>query len=594
MKRLLLSFCFLWAAPSLAYNTTYTTETQPSNFMWLSEYLTANTQYTIDTRNLSAGDTVLHVLQCVTYPCTQVAANDDAVGLASRVTFTASATGYYRVLVRGYSSFSGGRADVYVNNTLVMYQGVFGGQVTSTFFDTSDEVRVVGTRRAYTNDLMVFLLRDNTNVVGFDDDSGPNFLPYIRPTTNESTYSARIAWGFYPGANPGYARLIQQCRTAICTNGDPDGDGLHSALESKITSNPNVYDTDNDTIPDWMEVLGNDGYSFAEDASPVRRNLYVEIDFMVNPNNDTLSRRPNPFLASDLAYTFLTDAQVDATILVANAIPWTEFIDFVDCRGTSVPNCVNFYDLKQANFSTQNPERRPYFHYVVWANKRLGTASLGQGEILGNDSIIAMGSAKTFDINNQPVVPLQKSAFMHELGHNINLDHNGNGNLNLGDGGANSVVHRSVMNYRFSSTGADGNYGYSNGVNGCTSCYSSVKSSCVQIRTAGACNLVPNCDCDINEWGALNFDFYEGASKDYGDGPGTDYDNAPVIGGTPPLKSNELKRPISEREARVKHEPSSSKRARVAQRVAGLEKDGKVRGRDFILNSDGTAILSVD
>jgi uncharacterized repeat protein (TIGR01451 family) len=70
---------------------------------------------------------------------------------------------------------------------------------------------------------------------------------------------------------------------------------------------------------------------------------------------------------------------------------------------------ANFYDIKKANF---NPNRRLIFHYGLFAVRPAGcpNPSGGQGELGGNDLV---------------VFNRDTGAIMHELGHNLNLDHGG-------------------------------------------------------------------------------------------------------------------------------------------------------------------------
>jgi hypothetical protein len=99
--------------------------------------------------------------------------------------------------------------------------------------------------------------------------------------------------------------------------------------------------------------------------------------------------------------------------------------------------------------------RQGIFHYVVmahWHTSSLGSS--GQAELPGNDLIVSLGCyVSTTNVAN---------TIMHELGHNLNLQHGGNESCNW------KPNCNSVMNYRFQFPGIDtscdalGNSGESN------------------------------------------------------------------------------------------------------------------------------------
>ena len=135
-----------------------------------------------------------------------------------------------------------------------------------------------------------------------------------------------------------------------------------------------------------------------------------------------------------------------------NALGEAQFIDFNGEGGAT-----DFYDLKGDNFDAR---RALVFHYAIFGhslNADMPTTS-GRGEVYGNDFIVTLGGwardpTQTFTstITGLPIsgtARMQAGTFMHELGHNLNLQHGGS-SLHNGV----SVVHNyqpnylSVMNY---------------------------------------------------------------------------------------------------------------------------------------------------
>jgi hypothetical protein len=87
---------------------------------WVSFSAVVNTTYTLYTFNLGAdSDTVLTLYDST--GATQLAFNDDSSGFASRIVWTAPATGNYRLLARPFGS-TGGRANT--NYSLMIVTGV--------------------------------------------------------------------------------------------------------------------------------------------------------------------------------------------------------------------------------------------------------------------------------------------------------------------------------------------------------------------------------------------------------------------------------------------------------------------------------------
>jgi hypothetical protein len=155
-------------------------------------------------------------------------------------------------------------------------------------------------------------------------------------------------------------------------------------------------------------------------------------------------------------------------------LPHSKVISFsppVDgCAGDAplmIDKAVYFYDIKSANFV---PQRKPVFHYVIFGHLNTCDSpahcgacvpvgiyrSSGLAEVVGNDLIISLGGR--LDVWHGIVPPPQDwvmnhaGTFMHELGHNLGLDHGGPiGMLDYNTN--NKPNYLSVMNYLFEYTG---------------------------------------------------------------------------------------------------------------------------------------------
>ena len=291
--------------------------------------------------------------------------------------------------------------------------------------------------------------------------------------------------------------------------------------------------------------------------------------------------------------------------------------------------------MKASYFATWYPERAPYFHYNIFGSQYDDGCSSGLAEILGNDFVVTLG-CWTFTQGQQ------RGTFVHEFGHNLNLTHFGNGNNN----GNNSVLHNSVMNYRYQigGTSPSGRHTYRSVEAVCAPCTTSPKQACIDLNNLGQCGTPDGttCDCDLNEWSsAIDYDMTEGGNLNDGAGytapPSTRpavaepinlyrpsrlaaaIDKAPEL----PVSARELASAVSEEltklvpqnaaarstlvQAKVDQadvsynlagraaaapKPNLQRRqASVARRVAALNGKGLVEGVDFTVSSNRSSIF---
>ncbi|MEO8905542.1 MAG: hypothetical protein ABI488_23745 [Polyangiaceae bacterium] len=225
-------------------------------------------------------------------------------------------------------------------------------------------------------------------------------------------------------------------------------------------------------------------------------------------------------MGNDFAGLFQTDsAWTTRTIVphveISTQITETATVGFYGCGNAGYSN---FYNFKN-NAAYFDPMRASVYHYVIAGHQQRKadcslSVSSGISEILGNDYIVTLGSG--FTGTNGSTLE-QRGTYVHELGHNLSLVHNGNGD----NGGANSCVHTSVMNYRYQLGGwGDGTtptlrkQAYSRGSCDAVgkSCGNTCTAACVpktENSPKSACIVTNNgsCDCDKPEWTAVNLNF---------------------------------------------------------------------------------------
>ena len=235
---------------------------------------------------------------------------------------------------------------------------------------------------------------------------------------------------------------------------DGDGDGLYDVWE---TSGIDV-DGDGDGEVDLAnDDLGVDYRGMPIALDPGRKDLLVEIDYFDcavagadcaagnqhshQPVDEALDRVREAFAQAPVANP---DGQGVRTWFVRDqGLAHRESCDF---------NCLD--EIKPANFGAgdaADPKRlaarRLIFHYSLWVH-RAGAPDdpatiLGLGELPGNDTLISLGGW-----TDDTGTPQQQAlTFLHEVGHNLGLDHGG------GDGRNCKPNYLSVMSYLWAGTG---------------------------------------------------------------------------------------------------------------------------------------------
>jgi hypothetical protein len=252
----------------------------------------------------------------------------------------------------------------------------------------------------------------------------------------------------------------------LASPGDVDEDRLPDCMESgsHVAAGPtspgtdaNDPDTDDDGLSDGDEVLGTVGGLDlpALGVSALHKDILLEYDWFEDAL-DGGECGPHSHRPTVGAVGKVTAAFAGAPVANPDGLPGIHVIHdygqggaFIGGNFISDPDGVlasgvdggDFNAYKLTNFAGA---RSGYFHYVILPHRYfLTSASSGQAELPGNDLIVSLYCYGT----DQNVA----NTLMHELGHNLLLQHGGNTGENY------KPNYNSVMNYRYQFPGIDGN-----------------------------------------------------------------------------------------------------------------------------------------
>ena len=274
-------------------------------------------------------------------------------------------------------------------------------------------------------------------------------------------------------------------------NSDDDGDGLCDNWETL------GLDVDGDGTIDLP--LNKPPYN----ADPEHKDLFVEVDYMADPNGHTEKPTNAALNMVKNAFAFAPVANPDGLRgvrlhfvggdaahpspgkLVDEALPHSDRIAFPEDIKAACP-ATSFDDLKKSNFGTAAERGDPnsaasileakkrVFRYAIFAHQQADNVdsggnctdngSSGVAELPGNDLIVTVGgpdwrpfgSVAALYSGNDPRAcftgesaercaarQVEAATFMHEFGHTLGLHHGGSDDTNC------KPNYLSVMNYSF-------------------------------------------------------------------------------------------------------------------------------------------------
>lgn len=245
---------------------------------------------------------------------------------------------------------------------------------------------------------------------------------------------------------------------------DQDDDRLPDAFETGNGTFVDVHstgtdatnrDTDDDGVNDGDEVLGTSGGLdlYRVGARPTKQDLLVEFDWFDDSNDCAAhSHRPTPELMDQMKKDFaavpvpnpngstginlIADVGQGGGLTGGNLVPDA---DGIISGGVGGPDYVA---IKTANF---RPERAGYFHYVLMPHRHNpGSPETGQAYGPGVDAVVSLWICGLSTASKSNII-------LHELGHNLGLDHGGADEINF------KPNYNSVMNYRYLFYGTDTN-----------------------------------------------------------------------------------------------------------------------------------------
>ncbi|MDP9001161.1 MAG: hypothetical protein M3O46_13755, partial [Myxococcota bacterium] len=228
---------------------------------------------------------------------------------------------------------------------------------------------------------------------------------------------------------------------ALCPPGalDSDGDGLCDAAEAFYGTDPHNPDTDGDAINDGHEVLGTADLNLPSFGANARhRDIFVYMNYYVAPFAAAITQVTQAFAAAPVS-------NVDGV----NGIN-IHFIDGGQIAGADqVQNIVGPLSGDWSQVDTIKTKYLPtrwanYAHYLLVGYQYDGGSSSGISRgIPAHDYLVTLGLwFPTYGTQLE-----QAGTIMHELGHNLGLQHGGYDGINY------KANYLSIMSYRYQVVG---------------------------------------------------------------------------------------------------------------------------------------------
>ncbi|MBV1947587.1 OmpL47-type beta-barrel domain-containing protein [Streptomyces sp. BV129] len=299
--------------------------------------------------------------------------------------------------------------------------------------------------------------RGNFGTVSFNIYREPNRtqIGWDAPVVGDATYTQTAPAGYVisrsggQGVNP-TVDFTFDCNSTTC-DGIPD-----SWKRNGIYINP--ADGSAHTAP-------APGLQFvnlpAMGATVNKPDVFVQLDWMANDNHshalapaaikqvvDAFANSPYSRHSPTTGINLHVDAGPNSIMNFATNATWGTLSKARPLtEQTNLGTAVNgmyqwnaFNTIKNDTGGFTSTGRAPIFHYAISAhNLQAGTPSSGIAPTPGSDLIVSLGSFT----GQVGTVAEQAGTFMHELGHNLNLEHGGDQNVN------NKPQYFSVMNYLY-------------------------------------------------------------------------------------------------------------------------------------------------
>ena len=214
-------------------------------------------------------------------------------------------------------------------------------------------------------------------------------------------------------------------------------------------------DTDSDALPDWWELMEDIDFNMdgtydlkLQDADYQKKDIYVEVDYMEGHRFNAVAR-DNVVEAFRNCPGTVENGPIalHAEIDDSDKIPHSDTIKRSEFQNPEGPVFRNKYAANWYNSEYVMLAKRYAYHYCIFVHNYqkwngttwLDTTSGGLGEVPGDDFMVSLGSWT----NGVGSVDEQAATFMHELGHNLGLDHGGGDDINY------KPNYMSIMNYLF-------------------------------------------------------------------------------------------------------------------------------------------------
>lgn len=282
---------------------------------------------------------------------------------------------------------------------------------------------------------------DNSqNLLVLSSSSTTNSIPALQVNPQDSvtvTYLEKSATSTImntpsPGTPPD---MPTESFTKILCGASPDidQDGICDSWENSPGGISGLTIPTSDGLYQYRLACGS-GQIDSTCPDPSMKDVYVQIDWMAGhvPSQSAINAIVNKFAVHNIRLHVILGEQLPFHY---DTIYWSQDI----VNGNFVPS---FQDIKQQYFllpseKTCPPNLTPsqcttyqqdmynaksqVFHYALFVHNLDVTGQSGEGEIYGNDFAVSLGSF----VNGVGSPDDQAGTFMHELGHNLDLNHGG-------------------------------------------------------------------------------------------------------------------------------------------------------------------------